>query len=181
MIRCVAKKMFHLIGWQLEGRFPNQLPKKILIVAPHTSKMDFPIGILVKFWLNIKATFYAKESLFHGIIGWLLRSLGGLPVDRSKHNNLVDQIVADFIEKKEHTILITPEGTRKKVQKFKTGFYYIALKANVPVIPIAFDYGRKVIKVFPTYYIKGEGEKEIEKIRQLYKGIKGKVPEYSIQ
>ncbi len=180
MIRCASKKIFHWIGWRLEGRFPSNLPKKIIIVAPHTSSLDFPIGILVKFWLDIRATFYAKEELFSGIIGWILRLLGGLPVDRSKNNNLVGQAVADFTSKSRHVMLITPEGTRKKVDKFKSGFYHIALKANVPIIPIAFDYGRKVIKVFPTYHVKGEGEKEIEKIRQLFKGIKGKVPEYSI-
>ena len=180
MIRCTAKKIFHWIGWQLEGRFPSGLPKKIIIVAPHTSSMDFPIGILVKFWLDIRASFYAKEELFTGLLGWILKSLGGLPVDRSKNNNLVGQAVADFNNKSHHVMLITPEGTRKKVDKFKSGFYHIALKANVPIIPIAFDYGRKVIKIFPAYQVKGEGVKEIEKIRQLFKGIKGKIPEYSI-
>ena len=180
MIRCLSKKIFHWIGWRLEGRFPSNLPKKILIVAPHTSSMDFPIGILVKFWLDIRATFYAKEELFKGILGWILRSLGGLPVDRSKNNNVVGQAVADFLKNTHHTILITPEGTRKKVDRFKSGFYHIAHKANVPIIPIAFDYGRKVIKVLPTYYVKGEGDIEIEKIRQLFSGIKGKIPEYSI-
>lgn len=180
MVRCIAKKVFHLIGWRLQGRYPSELKKKILIVAPHTSMMDFPIGILVKFWLDMKVPFYGKQELFKGLTGFILTKLGGLPVDRSKNNNLVGQAVADFMSKDEHAILMTPEGTRKKVEKFKSGFYYIALRADVPIIPIAFDYAAKVIRILPTYKVKGEGEKEIEFIRQMFKGVKGKVPAYSI-
>ena len=169
-----------MIGWRLEGTYPSMLAKKILIVAPHTSIMDFPIGFLVKIWLDIKCTFYAKQELFSGILGWFLRSQGGRPVDRSTNQNLVGQAVADLEQYDRHTILITPEGTRKKVEKFKSGFYYIALKAKVPIIPIAFDFERKVIKIFDTWIVKGQGQEEIDAIRQLYIGIKGKRPEYSI-
>ncbi len=180
MLSWMARIIFHAIGWRLEGSFPHELKKKILIVAPHTSSMDFPIGVLIKFWLKIEATFYAKQELFKGITGWALRQLGGRAVDRSKNNNLVGQAVADFMTREKHTILITPEGTRKKVNNFKTGFYYIALEAKVPIVPIAFDYSQKTVKIFPTYYIKGEGIREIEKIRMLFKGIPGKSPENSI-
>lgn len=180
MIRNMAKFIYHLIGWKLEGRYPSELKKMILIVAPHTSSMDFPIGILVKFWLDIKASFYAKEELFKGVVGWILSSLGGLPVNRSINQNLVGQAIADFKSSKDMILLITPEGTRKKVNKFKSGFYHIALNANVPVIPIAFDYANKVIRIMPTYIVKGDGEQEIEEIRQMFVGIIGKVQKYSI-
>jgi len=180
MIRCMAKQAYHMIGWRLEGKYPSDIKKKVLIVAPHTSAVDFPIGILVKFWLNMKVTFYAKQELFKGITGWLLTRLGGRPVDRFKNTNLVGQAVSDFKSKEEHTILITPEGTRKKVKRFRSGFYYIAQLAQVPIVPIAFDYGRKVIQIMPTYYTKGGGEEEIELIRAMFKGIKGRNPEYSI-
>lgn len=180
MIRCLAKGIYHLIGWRLEGRYPHKLKKKILIVAPHTSTMDFPIGILIKFWLNIKASFYAKEELFTGIRGWALKKIGGLPVDRSKNNNLVSQAIADFNTKKELTLLITPEGTRKKVDKFKSGFYVIAHKANIPVVPIVFDYSEKAVRILPTYKVQGNGPSEIEEIRQLFVGFVGKVPENSL-
>lgn len=180
MIRLLAKKIFHLIGWKLEGRFPSELEKKILIVAPHTSKLDFFVGILVKFWLDIRVKFYAKQELFRGIIGWALRKIGGIPVDRSKNNNIVGQAIEDFKKFKTHGILITPEGTRKRVDKFKSGFYHIAHQANVPIIPIAFDYEFKTIRIFPTYHVKGYGDREIEEIRSMFKGIKGKIPEYGI-
>lgn len=180
MLSYLAKIIFHAIGWRLEGRYPSEIKKKVLIVAPHTSSLDFPIGLLVKLWLNIKATFYAKQELFKGITGWFLRSIGGRPVDRSKNNNLVGQAVADFARASEHTILITPEGTRKRVDQFKSGFYYIALNAGVPIVPIAFDYEKKVIRIFPTYYVTGDGAEEIAHIRSLFKGIKGKIPENSV-
>ena len=180
MISTLARLIFHAIGWRLEGRYPSELKKKILIVAPHTSAIDFPIGFLVKVWLRIKVTFYAKEELFKGLIGWFLRKVGGRPVDRSTNNNLVSQAVADFGQLEEHTILITPEGTRRKVKKFKTGFYYIALQAGVPIVPVAFDYGLKAVRIFPTYFVKGNGESEIEKIRSMFKGIKGKKPDQGI-
>ena len=82
MIRGIAKTIYHWIGWKLEGRYPHEIKKKIIIVAPHTSKVDFFVGILVKFWLDLRVTFYAKQELFKGIIGWFLRSIGGRPVDR---------------------------------------------------------------------------------------------------
>ena len=180
MIRWISKKIYHFMGWRLQGRFPSELKKKILIVAPHTSKMDFLVGILVKFWLDIRVTFYAKEELFKGVVGWFLRSLGGTPVDRSKKNNLVARAIRDFKEKEIHGILLTPEGTRRRVDKWKSGFYHIAEIAQVPIIPIAFDFEHKKIIIFPTYFVKGEGETEIEEIRGLFKGIKGKVPEFGV-
>ncbi len=180
MIRCISKKIYLALGWKLEGRYPGEIKKKIIIVAPHTSTMDFYIGILVKFWLDIRVTFYAKKELFKGIQGWFLRSIGGRPVDRSIKGNLVSQAVADFNNKDQHTILLTPEGTRKKVDRFKSGFYYIAHQANVPIVPVAFDFQNKTIKFFPTYYVRGDGASEIEEIRQMYKGIVGKIPENSI-
>lgn len=180
MIRWVSKKIYHAMGWRLQGRFPSELKKKILIVAPHTSKMDFLVGILVKFWLDIRVTFYAKEELFRGIVGWFLRSLGGTPVNRTKKNNLVARAIKDFLEKEQHAILLTPEGTRKRVDKWRSGFYHIAEKAQVPIIPIAFDFEHKKIIILPTYFVKGKGESEIEEIRSLFKGIKGKIPEFGV-
>lgn len=142
--------------------------------------MDFPIGLLVKFWLNIKASFYAKAELFSGPRGWALRKIGGLPVERSINNNLVAQAVSDFKNKEELTLLITPEGTRKKVNKFRSGFYVIAHKANIPIIPVVFDYSNKVIRILPTYKVSGTGPSEIEEIRQLFVGFLGKVPKNSL-
>lgn len=173
MKKLLGKWVFRAMGWSLEGRFPSELPKKILIVAPHTSYMDFFVGIPVKFWLDIKADWYGKQSLFRGLQGRLLRSIGGHAVDRNKHQNLVSQVVYNFKNLPRHTILITPEGTRKKVAQFKTGFYQIALQAQVPIVPIIFDYSTKKIKILNQICVHGL-ENEIEQIEDLFKGAQGK-------
>jgi len=180
LIRWIAKNIYHFLGWKVEGRYPHTLKKKIVIVAPHTSNMDFYIGFLAKTWLNVTGTFYAKGELFKGIVGWILALLGGRPVDRSKRENLVTKAVKDFNDNETHTVLLAPEGTRKKVNKFKSGFYFMALKANVPIVPVAIDYLHKVIKILPNYYIQGKGESEIEEIRQMFKEFQGRIPAQGI-
>ena len=167
------------MGWRMLGEYPAHIPKKVLIVVPHTSAMDVIIGLLVKFSVKIPAKFYGKVELFTGLQGWLLRQLGGRPVDRSKPNNLVRQVVADFMANEEYNIVLTPEGTRRKVEKFKSGFYFIAHKANAAILPIAMDYGNKVIHFMEPYYPTGDVEKEISEIEDMFRGIKGKVPENS--
>jgi 1-acyl-sn-glycerol-3-phosphate acyltransferase len=155
------------------------LAKKVVIVAPHTSAYDFYIGILVKFWLNIQVKFYGKKELFRGLQGWLLRQIGGLPVDRSQNNNLVDTIVNDFNNRKTHSILLAPEGTRKYVEHFRSGFYHVADKANVPIIPIAFDFGKKVIRIMDPFITTGDIKQDLPQIEALFYGVKGKNPHLS--
>jgi len=176
MIRCVTKKVFHWIGWKLEGRYPREIEKLILIVAPHTSNWEFPLGMLVKFWLRMDVKYYAKASLFKGPLGFFLRLVGGVPVDRSKNNNLVGQAIQDFKTMDRLHILLTPEGTRKRTEKFKSGFYYIALEAGVPILPVVFDFGEKTIRMLPVISVRGDGASEVEEIRDIYKGVKGKNP-----
>lgn len=180
MIGCLTKSIFHLMGWKLIGRYPRELKHLILVVAPHTSNWDFPLGLLVKFWLKMDAVFYAKESLFRGPLGIFMRSIKGRPVNRSANNNTVSQVVADFRSNSRLHVLITPEGTRKRTDKFKSGFYHIAKEADVPLLPIIFDYGAKQIRMIEPFKVKGDGPAEIEEIRNIFKGIRGKNPEDGI-
>ncbi len=180
MKRNVAKWIYSAIGWKVDGEYPYELKKKILIVAPHTSSMDFFVGILVKIWYNIECKFYAKQELFKGLTGWALRKLGGIPVDRSRNANLVSQAVQDFQNAEEHTILLTPEGTRKKVQELKTGFYYIARQAGVPIIPVIFDFERRLIRIKNAYYTTENMSRDMAFITNLYRGVKGKNAELGI-
>ena len=179
MIRFLAKTVFHLIGWKVRGDHRPDLTRKVLIVAPHTSSWDVPIGLLVKTWKKIDVTFYAKKELFKGILGWFLTKLGAAPVDRSKNNNLVGQIVHDFATKEHHSVLLTPEGTRKKVERFKTGFYFVADTAKVPIIPVQFNFKKKEVYFMDPYYTSGDREKEIKEIENMFRGIPGKIEEYS--
>ena len=166
-----------ILGWKLSNDFPHNLKKFVVIAAPHTSWQDFPIGILARNTSGIKINFIGKDSLFKGPFGFIFRSLGGTPVDRSKSNNLVDAIVQVFNEKDQFRLALSPEGTRKKVDKWKTGFYYIAKGANVPVVMATLDFGEKKVKVSEPYYTTNDKTKDFEVFKAFYIGVKGKKPE----
>lgn len=179
MFGWICKKVFHGLGWQLVGRYPHEIKKKLIIVAPHTSSWDVPLGLLLRFWIKIEANFYVKKEMFRGILGPILRFFGAIPLDRSGNLNLVQAIVKDYNSTDKRTTIITPEGTRKRVKNFKTGFYYIADQAKIPILPVIFDYGNKKMIIKNPFYTNGDAEKEIPEIENLFKGYIGKIPEYS--
>ena len=148
MLRPLYLFFFWLFGWKIKGSFPEELKKYIIAVAPHTSNWDFPVGLAARSILRIqKARFLGKSQLFTPAYGWFFRALGGYPVERSSSHDMVDQVVTIFNSHEEFILALAPEGTRKKVEKFRTGFYYIAKKANVPIIPVGFDFANKEVVV----------------------------------
>ena len=174
----ISKFIFNkILGWKLVGDFPKDIKKYVVIAAPHTSWQDFPIGILARNTSNIKINFIGKDSLFKGPFGFIFRSLGGTPVDRSKNNNLVDAIVDVFNSKEEFRLALSPEGTRKKTDKWKTGFYYIAKGANVPIVMATLDFGNKQVKFSEPYYTTDDKEKDFAYFHAFYNNVKGKKPE----
>ena len=174
----ISKFIFKtILGWKLVGDFPKDIKKYVVIAAPHTSWQDFPIGILARNTSGIKINFIGKDSLFKGPFGFIFRSLGGTPVDRSKSNNLVDAIVDVFNSKEEFRLALSPEGTRKKVDKWKTGFYYIAKGANVPIVMATLDFENKQVKFSEPYYTTENKEKDFEYFKSFYKGVQGKKPD----
>ncbi len=181
MIKWICRFIFFtILGWKVKGKFPTDIKKYILIVAPHTSWVDFPIAILINYATGLKANYVGKASLFKPPFGFIFRALGGAPVDRSKSTNLVDSIV-DIYNSKERFILgISPEGTRKKVETWKTGFYYIAKGANVPIFSAALDFENKTLIIKDEIFIPtSDKEADIKHLRAFFKGVKGKIPEYS--
>ncbi|WP_435262385.1 lysophospholipid acyltransferase family protein [Tenacibaculum sp. nBUS_03] len=166
-----------ILGWKLVGEFPKELKKYIVIGAPHTSWKDFPIAILARNSWGVKINFIGKKSLFKPPFGFVFRWLGGTPVDRSKSNNKVDAIVDVFNKHEEFRLALSPEGTRKKVDKWKTGFYYIAKGADVPIIMFAFDFEHKQIILSEPFYPTNDKEKDFEHFYSFYKDIKGANPE----
>ncbi len=168
-----------ILGWKLVGNFPSQLKKYVVIAAPHTSWRDFPIAILARNTSGEKINFIGKNSLFKGPFGFIFRSLGGTPVDRTCSNNLVDAIVQIFNTKEQFRLGISPEGTRKKVDKWKTGFYYIAKGAKVPIVMATLDFENKQIKISETYDTTDNKEKDFEYFHSFFKGVKAKKPELS--
>ena len=168
-----------ILGWKLVGDFPKHLKKYVVIAAPHTSWKDFPIAILARNSSGEKVNFIGKNSLFKGPFGFIFRSLGGTPVDRSQSNNMVDAIVQIFENKKEFRLGISPEGTRKKVAAWKTGFYYIAKGAKVPIVMATLDFENKQIKFSEPYDTTNDKEKDFKHFHAFFKGVKGKHSELS--
>ena len=169
--------LFRLLGWKLINDFPQDIKKYVVIAAPHTSWVDFPIAILARMSSGTMVNFIGKGSLFKGPFGFLFRLLGGTPVDRSQNNNFVDSIVAIFNSKEEFRLGLSPEGTRKKVAKWKTGFYYIAKGANVPIVMATLDFGKKQIKISKGYTTTENMEADFKYFHAFFSKVQGKNPE----
>jgi 1-acyl-sn-glycerol-3-phosphate acyltransferase len=168
-----------ILGWKLVGDFPKHLKKYVVIAAPHTSFKDFPIAILARNSSGEKVNFIGKNSLFKGPFGFIFRSLGGIPVNRSQSSNMVDAIIDIFETKEEFRLGISPEGTRKKVAAWKTGFYYIAKGAKVPIVMATLDFENKQIKFSEPYETTSNKEKDFEYFHTFFKGVKGNHSELS--
>jgi 1-acyl-sn-glycerol-3-phosphate acyltransferase len=147
--RGMALLFMRLTGWRVQGAFPN-VPKFVLVVAPHTSNWDFPVGIMAMYALGIRGSFLGKEAMFRWPMGGVVRWLGGIPVDRSAAHNVVFEATALFRRVERLIYIISPEGTRKKRAKWRTGFYHVARSANVPIVAIAFDWSRREFRIFPS-------------------------------
>ena len=175
-----ASRILGLFGWRVEGSIPDDLRKFVAIPAPHTSGWDFPLGLFARAAVGRKIKYLGKKSLFKPPLGWIMRALGGYPVDRTERKGLVDQVVDIYNSKEDFAIAIAPEGTRNKVDKFKTGFYYIAKGAGVPIIPVKMDYGRKVVEYCPPFYPTDDTEADLAYLWNYFKGVRGKHPDKSI-
>ncbi len=164
-----------ILKWSIVGSMPAE-KKYIIVVAPHTSNYDFIVGLAVRSILGFKASYLGKKELFRFPFGWLFRKLGGYPVDRSKHSNLVDAVAAIFDDHDEFAIAIAPEGTRKYVKEWKTGFYYMAMKANVPLLLASFDYKKRKVFISQPYFPIGNKDVDSKNILSFYQGHEGRFP-----
>jgi 1-acyl-sn-glycerol-3-phosphate acyltransferase len=167
------------MGWKIIGTISPEVKKCVLIVVPHTSWHDFNVGLFTRGILGLDINFVAKKELFVFPFGAYFRWMGGTPLDRQKNENKVDAIAKVFENKEVFRLAIAPEGTRKKVTEWKTGFYYIALKANVPIVSVSFDYAKKEVKLFEPFYPSGNAATDFKILENNFKGAIGKVPENS--
>ena len=170
---------YNLMGWKIKGCMNPEINKSVLIVVPHTSWHDFYIGLLTRGVLGLEINFVAKKELFVFPFHFYFKWMGGAPLNRFENKNTVENIALLFRERKTFRLAISPEGTRKKVAEWKSGFYYIALKAEVPIIPIAFDYKNKEVIFHPEFYPTGNSNTDFEFLKKYYKNVQGRVPENS--
>ena len=177
----LSKFLYHKIfGWKITGFSDFKSVKKAVIIAvPHTSWHDFYIGVLLRSVIDVKANFIAKKSLFNPFTGWMFRALGGAPVVRKRNEKQVDAIARLFDKYEEFRMVIAPEGTRKKVAKWKTGFYYIAKQANVPIVMFTLDFKNKENRFSKPFFPTDDIKADFKFMRDFYKGVVGKIPEHS--
>lgn len=180
-MRWLSKFIYHkLLGWKATGFSDFDSVKKAVIIAvPHTSWHDFYIGVLLRSVVGIKSNFVGKKALFAFPFGWFFRALGGAPVIRKSNENQVEAIARLFDEHEVFRMAMAPEGTRKKVDKWRTGFYYIAKTANVPIVMFTLDFKNKENKFSEPFYPTDDKEADFKFMKSFYEGVVGKVPEYS--
>lgn len=178
-MRWLAKFIyFKILGWKIAGNtnFSKDTVKKaVLISVPHTSNFDFIIGLLLRRVVDIKSNYLGKKELFVWPLGYYFKVVGGVPVDRSSKQNKVDTIAKLFEDKEEFRLTLAPEGTRSKVKQWRTGFYYIAKKANVPIIMFTLDYGNKQNKISEPFYPTDDIEEDFKHMKSFFKGVNGKI------
>jgi len=181
MISKLFTWIFKWMGWTIQGDLPRHLKKYVIAIAPHTSGWDFVIGVLARSALKIEnARYLGKSQLFRPPFGWLFRKLGGTPVERSSSHDVVEQVVKIFNAHEEFILALAPEGTRKKVAKLRTGFYYIAKGAGVPIVPAGFDFSKRQVVIGKPLLPTGDTWKDFEKLLEFYKKIRGKIPDLGL-
>ena len=182
-MRWLAKFIyFKLLGWRITGNTyfsKDELKKVVIIAVPHTSWHDFYIGLLLRKIVNVKVNFVGKKELFKWPFGWYFRWVGGAPLDRTSGQNKVEAIASIFNERDEFRLALAPEGTRKKVEAWRTGFYYIAKKAKVPIIMFTLDFQNKQNHISEPFYPTDDVEADFKFMSDFYKDVVGKIPEYT--
>ena len=177
----IAAFIYRILGWSTVGEIPPDLKKYVIIAAPHTSNWDFFYGRLYFYMKNIPVKFIIKKDWYFPPFSYFFDKMGGIPVDRSKNTNLTDEIAKSIHDYDRIAILVTPEGTRKYSPDWKKGFYFIAQKANVPIVLGYVDYEKKIGGIGPVFHPTGDVEKDIEEIKKFYLDKKGRFPENGVK
>ncbi len=173
-----GKLVLSLAGWKVNGH-PPKVPKYLLIAAPHTTNWDFVFGLAAIFYLKLNLNWFAKDSLFVGPAGWILRKWGGIALDRKNRSNTVSFVVNEFASRDSLAIGLAPEGTRSFTTHWKSGFYHMALEAGVPLALAFFDYEKKEVGVGMVLNLTGNINADMEKIRTFYADKRGKYSQHA--
>jgi len=171
--RWFGRTVLRLGGWTMEGDFPD-LPKLVILAAPHSSGWDAVWGMAAKVAMGLRIVVIGKQELFRGPLGWLLRRLGAVPVDRARAHGVVDVVVERFEQSETMWFVLAPEGTRKRVERWKSGFWHIARDADVPVLCAYFHYPTRTIGIGPVMHMTGDLKGDMARVRAYYRPWIGK-------
>lgn len=174
----VGRTALKLMGWRIEGELPR-LDKFVAIGAHHTSNWDFVIFIALKFVLRLNARWFGKHSIFRWPFGGLMRSWGGIPIQRHLSLNMVEQAIQGFRDNREFILVLSPEGTRRKVERWKMGFYHIAQGAGVPIVPGALDFANRRVVIGAPFQPTGDAEADLQVLLAFFRPYVPKKPEYA--
>ena len=163
-------------AWKIVSPFPQHLKKVVIIAAPHTANEDFPVGTGAWYPTKREASFIAKKELFDGPMGFIFKSMGGIPIDRAKSKNMVEQVAEEFAKRDELILVIAPEGTREWRPRWKTGFYYMAKAAGVPIILAYMDFAKKEVGFDEIFYPTDDEAADFKYIEDFYSKITAKYP-----
>jgi 1-acyl-sn-glycerol-3-phosphate acyltransferase len=178
LAECVGRTALKLMGWRIEGELPR-LDKFVAIGAHHTSNWDFVIFIALKFVLRLNARWFGKHAIFRWPFGGLMRSWGGIPIQRHLSLNMVEQAIQGFQGNREFILVLSPEGTRRKVERWKMGFYHIALGAGVPIVPGALDFANRRVVIGPPFQPTGDAEADLKALLAFFLPYEPKKPHYA--
>jgi 1-acyl-sn-glycerol-3-phosphate acyltransferase len=173
--RAFGRLLLRIIGWKVAGEMPN-VRRLVIIVAPHTSNWDFVIGFAARAALGLRASWLGKHTLFRPPFGWFFRWVGGIPVVRSESRDLVSQTVAAFDSRERLALALAPEGTRSEGAEWRSGFWYIARGAGVPILPVALDWESRTLRLGPAMDPGEDPEAGIASIRNHFAGLRGRRP-----
>ena len=174
----LGRSVLKLMGWRIEGELPK-LDKFVAIGAHHTSNWDFVIFIALKFVLRLNARWFGKHSIFRWPFGGLMRSWGGIPIQRHLSLNMVEQAIQGFRDNREFILVLSPEGTRRKVERWKMGFYHIAQGAGVPIVPGALDFANRRVVIGAPFQPTGDAEADLQVLLAFFRPYVPKKPEYA--
>jgi 1-acyl-sn-glycerol-3-phosphate acyltransferase len=175
--RALAELVLRLLGWKVVGGPPEGVPKLVVIGAPHTSNWDFLLFLAMALHLRMAPRFLGKHTLFRPPFGWLFRWLGGLPVDRRAPHGVVTAIAEEIRAADEMYLVMSPEGTRSRRETWRSGFYEIAMRAGIPILPAALDFGRKEVRFGEAFTPSGDTDADMAMLAVFYRDIRGKRPE----
>ena len=176
-MKLISKAILRLFGWSVKGEYSDKIRNCVIVVAPHTSNWDFIWGVLARTVYNVRVKYLIKDSFFKPGTAWFFRWTGGIPVDRSKKTDLTERLVEMLNNGQELKVAFTPEGTRKRVERWRSGFYWVAMETGLPIVMHYMDYAKKEVGMSEPFIPSGDWQKDKPVFQDFYAPVTAHTPE----